>query len=244
MEMLDATTAKALEEFVRNGGWLWADGRCAFLDVGIFLRNEIPGHGLARVFGCNEADFIAVRESESFLLKNRTGSGLESGSGSGLELELKPFRFKQKLAATTGETTVTCNGEPVGMRNHYGKGCAELLGTYLCLGIHAAMDNPVMKAQLEAMQNVIVDFVRASGVPVRNDITTGFEISHLANDKLDVYIVTNRNAGGTELRMPLLQPCTTVECPQGGASFVGGVVRRDFAPMESALFVCRKLSRQ
>ena len=111
-------TAAALAEFVRNGGALWADGRCGFLDKHHFLRNTVPGNGLDRVFGCREIDEVAPFDTDRLIRKD--------GS------QVKPYREIQRLKPyDSAEILAECNSYPAAVRNHYGKGIAELWGTYL-----------------------------------------------------------------------------------------------------------------
>lgn len=118
VRMIAPATAAAIEAFVRDGGAVWADGRCGFLDKHLFLRHTVPGNGLDRVFGCREIDEVAPFANDYLLLKD--------GS------QVKPHREIQRLeAAASAEVLAECNGYPAAVRHHYGKGCAELWGTYL-----------------------------------------------------------------------------------------------------------------
>ena len=48
-QVLSADVASAIKEYVRQGGHVWADGRCGFLDEHIFLRDSVqlfPVYGL------------------------------------------------------------------------------------------------------------------------------------------------------------------------------------------------------
>ena len=118
VRMIASSTAAVIEEFVRSGGAVWADGRCGFLDKHLFLRHTVPGNGLDRVFGCREIDEVAPRVNDLLILKD--------GS------TVKPHREIQRLkAAESAEILAVCNGYPAAVRNCYGKGTAELWGTYL-----------------------------------------------------------------------------------------------------------------
>lgn len=111
-------TASLLARFVESGGALWADGRCGYLDKHHFLRTVVPGNGLDRVFGCRETDEVAPFEDDLLVL--RAGSSV------------KPWREVQRLEAYgNAEVLAECNGYPAAVRNRYGKGIAELWGTYL-----------------------------------------------------------------------------------------------------------------
>ena len=130
VEMVSASTAEAVKKFVRNGGAFWADGRFAFLDDHMFLREEIPGHGLSELFGCSEADYRDVRPGETI----RTAEGSE----------LIPFRHLQFLTRKGGEASAFLGKDPVSSVHSYGKGIAALEGTLLTLGIAHTGDPAAM----------------------------------------------------------------------------------------------------
>ncbi len=118
VRIIAPATAAAIEDFVRNGGAVWADGRCGFLDKHLFLRCTVPVNGLDRVFGCRETDEVAPFENDRLILKD--------GS------QVKPYREIQRLNPDeTAEILAECNGYPAAVRNRCGKGTAELWGTYL-----------------------------------------------------------------------------------------------------------------
>ena len=117
-------TASAIADFVEAGGALWADGRCGYLDKHHFLRSVVPGNGLDRVFGCREIDEVAPFEDDRLILKD--GSSV------------KPWREIQRLEAyENAEVLAECNGYPAAVRNRFGKGTAELWGTYLSVNREA-----------------------------------------------------------------------------------------------------------
>ena len=118
VRMIASGTAASIEDFVRNGGAVWADGRSGFLDKHMFLRGIVPGNGLDRVFGCRETDEVAPFENDRLILKNGD--------------TVKPYREIQRLKPyDSAEILAECNGYPAAVRNRYGKGIAELWGTYL-----------------------------------------------------------------------------------------------------------------
>ena len=115
---ISAETAEAIKKFVADGGAVWADGRCGLFDKHLFLRNRVPGHGLDELFGCREIDEVAPRANDVLSLKNGT--------------TLKVCRELQRLEVyDSAEVLAECSGYPAAVRNYYGKGVAELWGTYL-----------------------------------------------------------------------------------------------------------------
>lgn len=112
-------TAQAIAEFVRNGGAVWADGRCGFLDKHLFLRHTVPVNGLDHVFGCHEIDEVAPFASDRLRLTDGSTT-------------LTPYREIQRFQTRdSAEVLAECNGYPAAVRHRYGKGIAELWGTWL-----------------------------------------------------------------------------------------------------------------
>ena len=151
IRLIAPETAEAIKNFVRNGGAVWADGRCGLFDKHYYLRNTVPGNGLDRVFGCHEIDEVAPRENDRFVCKD--GSFV------------KPYREIQRLKVDdSAEILAECNGYPAAVRNRYGKGIAELWGTYLSA-------NP--EADLSAF---LIGFAAAGGVQSEVRIRQGKEM--------------------------------------------------------------------
>ena len=144
-------TAEAIEAFVKNGGLLWADGRCAFLDKGLFLRTTVPCNGLDKVFGCREIDEVAPRDYDLLHLKD--------GS------QVKPCREIQRLSLYEGaEVLAECNGYPAAVRNRYGKGLAELWGTYLSVNLESGFEP------------LLTGFAAKNGIQPEVKITSGSNV--------------------------------------------------------------------
>ena len=118
VRLIAPETAEAIKNFVRSGGAVWADGRCGLFDKHLFLRNMVPCNGLDQVFGCHEIDEVAPCENDRLICQD--GSFV------------KPHREIQRFKADAStEILAECNGYPAAVRNRYGKGIAELWGTYL-----------------------------------------------------------------------------------------------------------------
>ena len=168
VRIMAPATAAAIEEFVRNGGLLWADGRCAFLDKRMCLRNTVPCNGLDKVFGCREIDEVAPREYDQLQLKD--------GS------QLKPCREIQRLRLYDGaDVLAECNGYPAAVRNRYGKGIAELWGTYLSV-------NPD-----SGFAPLLTGFAAENGILPEIDIISGSNVivSMLRGEKLLLAVFTS-----------------------------------------------------
>ncbi len=172
--------AACIREFVANGGAVWADGRCAYLDEHIFLRDMIPGHGLDEVFGCQEADFVASRTPDF-----RLGA-------------LRGYLHRQYLTPTTGEVLVEENGKALVVRNSFGKGETLLAGSYITFELQRLGSD-------EATMNAMAEFAFRHGVkPVLNvEPSAKIECSVLHGPDADVFILGNRTQETVEARAVL-----------------------------------------
>ncbi len=151
VRVIAPSTANAIEEFVRNGGAVWADGRCGVFDRHLFLRKTVPGNGLDKVFGCIEIDEVAPRDNDLMVLQD--GSNV------------KPHREIQRLKAFDGaEIIAECNGYPAAVRNRYGKGNTELWGTYLSA-------NPETD-----VSGILLNFIEANGVEPEIKLIKGDDV--------------------------------------------------------------------
>ncbi len=168
VEMVSRETAQILRQFVADGGALWADGRCGWLDDHVYLRNTIPGNGLDELFGCYEEDFIASPEPLR-LAKTRS------------------YRHLQYLHPTTGEELARNNRHVTAVRNKFGKGETELWGSYVTLGLQREGEDADTMDQIR-------DFALRHGVhPVVETMPPqALECSRLAGKKADLFVIGNR----------------------------------------------------
>ncbi len=222
VEVMSAETAEAIRRFVREGGWVWADGRCAFLDEHIYLRSEIPGHGLTEMFGCREDDFVAIRADEP------PGSVATEGH--------RPYRLRQYLTPTTGTVLGRHAGRPTAVRNAYGRGVAELHGSYVTLGLQQQADAET--------RNVLVQFASDAGVAPKLKIepSLGFEACLLTGPEADVLIVTHHTGQATEAVIATPAPYADVTCLQGSASLLAWDstrIRCRFSDAQTLVLVAR-----
>ncbi len=168
VEMISRETAQLLRQFVADGGALWADGRCGWLDDHVYLRNAVPGNGLDELFGCCEEDFVAFAEPVR-LAKARS------------------YRHLQYLHPTTGEELARNNRHVTVVRNKFGKGETELWGSYVTLGLQR-------KGEDADTMDQIRDFAIRHGVhPVVETMPPqALECSRLAGEKADFFVIGSR----------------------------------------------------
>ena len=223
VEIMGSALANKLMSFVRDGGWVWADGRCAFLDEHVYLRQMIPGHGLDQMFGCQEADFVATRDIEPMV----------TCSGS----TLQTYRHMQYLQPTSGIVTATYQGHAAAIRNTYGKGIAELNGSYLTRGLTFNPD--------EATMDYLAQFAFDAGVKSKLDVTpkAGFEVCLLSGLDTDIIVVTNHTGTVTDAVLTAPQQYSSVKCPQDDKWHTvldGAAIRRKFDIFETIAIFCTK----
>lgn len=179
VEMIGPEIALKLRDFVEKGGALWADGRCGWLDEHVYLRYTVPGNGLDELFGCREADFVALRGEE------RIGN-------------MRAFRHIQYLEPENGEVIAGLRGRSVSVRGRRGKGVAELHGSSVSLGIVRLGEDP-------ATMDAVAAFALEHGaVPRLRTVQPGIIFSSLLIGKEeDVYILSNRRAEPVEIELHL-----------------------------------------
>ena len=221
VEIMSSGIAAKLKAFVAEGGYLWADGRCAFLDEHVYLRHANPGHGLDELFGCHEADFVVARGDVEILFAD--GS---KGRGLRHEQYLKPGKGSV-IAKFSG-------GQPAIVRNKFGRGVAELAGSYVTLGLRAVADGQTMRH--------LASFAFEAGVKPVLEIEprTGFEASLLCGPEFDVMILSNHSGSKAMSSISAPSPYRSVSCPMGGSAFDGKFIQRNFNDLETAIFICEK----
>lgn len=101
--------AKAIADYVRDGGNVIADYILAEKKPGGFCYFDLPGGGLDKVFGF-ERDDISVIENNSLYKQNSYG--------------ILPKTIMELISPTTAKVLAEYNGEPALTENSYGKGKA------------------------------------------------------------------------------------------------------------------------
>ncbi len=114
---LDDDAGKALREYVRNGGTLWADGLLAWKNEYGEIRSRIPG-ALGDVFGADAPEVDAVGDPYSVTAANE-----QAGELWHLPLELKGAQVLLRDR----------DGKPFAVRHSFGKGEAIYYASALTL---------------------------------------------------------------------------------------------------------------
>ncbi len=215
VEIISQETARLLRQFVADGGALWADGRCGWLDDHVYLRNTIPGNGLDELFGCCEEDFVAI--PEPVRLK-----------------KARAFRHLQYLHPTTGEELARNNRHVTAVRNKFGKGETELWGSYITLGLQREGEDADTMEQIS-------DFALRHAV--RQDVETtpsrALESSRLVGKKVDLFILSSRRKNSCTVEMKF--PDSYREFETAGTSLPGGSrLTLGFEALETKIVIGRK----
>ena len=180
VEIISGETAQLLRQFVADGGALWADGRCGWLDDHVYLRNTVPGNGLDELFGCYEEDFVAF--PEPFRLKKARG-----------------YRHLQYLHPTTGQELARNNRHVTAVRNKFGKGETELWGSYVTLGLQREGEDA------DTMDQISHFAIRHAARPgVKTTPSQALEFSRLVGEKVDLLVFSSRrkNPCTVEVKFP------------------------------------------
>ncbi len=116
--------ARALAAYVRQGGTLIAEARTAWNDARGFAYPRIPGGGLDRVFGVQEASlWPGTKTTFTFLPSAPAGmAGLTSPAA----------QFEEALKVERGTVLARfADGRPAVVESHYGRGKTIYIGTFL-----------------------------------------------------------------------------------------------------------------
>jgi beta-galactosidase len=130
--MLTQEAAEALTAFVKHGGTLVTEARCAWNDERGYAQEIIPGFGLHEVLGVREG---RLRMQDEIQLSVRPSPGMNWNlSGIGIQEELIPASG----ASVIGEFP---DGTPGLVMHQYGQGRAYTIGTFAAMAAGAA-DHP------------------------------------------------------------------------------------------------------
>ena len=150
--MLSRNVAEGVRRYIRDGGTVVAEARLAWNDERGFSSDEVPGMGLAEVFGAREKVIRPVEKPEVILEPDAGLPGCAPGTraaATAFEEELEPLPGARVLARFA-------DGAPAIVENSYGKGKAILVGSFLAVAFQRQHD--------EATKQMLLGFARAAGV--------------------------------------------------------------------------------
>ena len=215
--MLSKEVAEGVKQYVENGGTAVAEARLAWNDERGFASDIVPGFELSQVFGAKEKVIRPV-DQVTFKMKAgpplryeepqthkrgraadpKTGSALRGGatdspSGAAFEEDLEPLAGARVLAQFP-------NGEPAIIENHYGRGRAILVGSFLALHYERQPDDTATRRLLVALGG---SAGVAPDIEVSGPGTTEVEARRLVGDRVQVLFVFNHGQQSADTTIAL-----------------------------------------
>lgn len=195
----------ALREYVERGGHVLSDPYLCAYDVNKMLATEVPGDGLAEVFGCREHDIRTVEGSPVTL----------QWAGRSICVEKSYFQATWDLI---GAEVVAAydDGTPAITRHRWGQGAAMLSGLNLGMGVapQEGLGDDVHRSGAavahEGIGDLVAELAQAAGVT-----------APLATPKGVVASLLRTKAGPSIL----IAMNTTAESVQGIVRIADGVFR-------------------
>ena len=182
IEVMRQKVADKICEFVVAGGNVYADGRTAYLDEHMYLRNRIPGHNLPELFGAKEADFIA--------LQVRTAITANDGS------QARCLAMEQRLKLLGGEASAFfTDGSIAVVDNCYGKGRTRLVGAQLCRALREYNDADTLQ--------YVAGFACQCGVKPIVNALSHVNCRRLEGKSHDVLFVFNNTDEAVDFELPM-----------------------------------------
>ena len=196
--MLSKNVAEGIARFIQNGGSVVAEARLAWNDERGFSSDEIPGMGLATVFGAREKVIRPVEKPEIILEANPGLPGWTPGAHLTAEV------FEEELEPLPGSRVLArfADGAPAIVENRYGKGKAILVGSFLALAYERQPSDPV--------KQVLLAFARAAGatpdVTVAGSGTAQVEVRRLVGDHTEFLFAFNHSAQVADATISVAMP--------------------------------------
>jgi beta-galactosidase len=181
--MISKNVTEGVTRFIQNGGTVVAEARLAWNDERGFSSDEVPGMGLATVFGAREKVIRPVEKPEIVLDSDPELPGLASGA------RVVAEAFQQELQPLPGARVLAhfADGAPAIVENTYGKGKTILVGSFLAMSYE--------REQQEPTKQLLLAFARAAGVKaevtVSADNTSQIEVRRLVGDGLQFLFAFN-----------------------------------------------------
>ena len=196
--MLSRDVAEGVARFIQKGGCVVAEARLAWNDERGFSSDEVPGMGLAAVFGAREKVIRPLERPEVILEANAGLPGWTPGVravATAFEEELEPLPGARVLARFG-------DGAPAIVENSYGKGKAILVGSFLAMAYQRQHD--------EATKQVLLGFARGAGIApeitVSGDNTSQIEVRRLEGKDVQFLFAFNHSDRAAEAKIAVRMP--------------------------------------
>jgi beta-galactosidase len=196
--MLSKNVAEGVARFILGGGTVVAEARLAWNDERGFSSDEIPGMGLAPVFGAREKVIRPVEKPEIVLEPNSKLPGWTPGAhvtAEAFEEELEPLPGSRVLARFA-------DGAPAIIENSYGRGKAILVGSFLALAFE--------RQNQETAKKALLAFARGAGispeVTVTGAGTTQVEVRRLVSEQSEFLFAFNHSPQPADTTIAVQMP--------------------------------------
>jgi beta-galactosidase len=201
--MLSKNVAEGVVRFIQNGGTVVAEARLAWNDERGFSSDEVPGMGLATVFGAREMIIRPVEKPEIVPEPNAPLPGWATGThvtAEAFEEELEPLPGARVLARFA-------DGAPAIVENTYGKGKAILVGSFLAMAFE--------RQHNDAAKQVFLAFARAAGVTLEVTVsghnTSQIEVRRLEGNDVQFLFAFNHSDHPADAKITVNVPWTVRE---------------------------------
>ncbi|MGO8734956.1 MAG: beta-galactosidase [Terriglobia bacterium] len=198
--MLSKNVAEGVVRFIQNGGSVVAEARLAWNDERGFSSDEVPGMGLAAVFGAREKVIRPLEKPEVILEPNAGLPGCTPGTravAEAFEEELEPLPGARVLARFA-------DGAPAMVENDYGKGKAILVGSFLAMAYE--------RQHNDAAKQVLLAFARAAGVTPEVNVsghnTSQMEVRRLEGNDVQFLFAFNHSDQPADAKIAIRVPWT------------------------------------
>jgi len=227
--MLSKNVAEGVVRFIQNGGNVVAEARLAWNDERGFSSDEVPGMGLAVVFGAREKVIRPVEKPEIIPEPSLALPGWTPGTRvttEAFEEELEPLAGARVLARFA-------DGAPAIIENSYGKGKAILVGSFLAMAFE--------RQHNEAAKQMLLAFARAAGVTpevtVSGHNTSQMEVRRLEGSEVQFLFVFNHADHAADAKIAIRVPWTVRE-----ARSLNDQQKVEFSQSEEGLVLSKQLS--
>ena len=198
--MLSRDVAEGVARYIRNGGTAVAEARLAWNDERGFSSDEVPGFGLAEVFGAREKIIRPVEKATILIDSPADLPGMKAGEAvpaAAFEETLEPLGDARVLARFADR-------EPAIVSKSLGKGKAILVGSFLALDYQRELD--------PATKRLLLSLARAAGVSAKVEVSgsnTGeVEVRRLVSDGVQFLFAFNHAPSPAEATLTLHLPWT------------------------------------
>jgi beta-galactosidase len=201
--MISKSVTEGITRFIEHGGTVVAEARLAWNDARGFSSDEIPGMGLAKVFGAREKVMRPVEKPQIVRDPNPGQSDWASGTkvvADAFEEDLEPLPGAHVLAHFE-------DGAPAIVENRCGKGKAVLVGSFLAMSYE--------RHQEQSAKQVLLSLARDAGVKaevtVSGDNASQLEVRRLVSDRLQFLFAFNRAGQAIDAKITVDVPWTVGE---------------------------------